>query len=782
VLAAGAAVLWTVGTGCSQALHPVAPRANQRPVVELTRAPGDPDGRFEYLTRLHWIGHDPDGRIDHYLYAVDPPGPTADRPLPETTWVRTTRSEELVRFAATRPDTIRAFEDGASDFHTFAIKAIDNGGPGGPLQSALSVRSFYSYTIAPTVQILSPAPSDRGRAYVGPSVRIQWTGTDEDGVFNGQKPNAYRTILLTQNTAVPFAVALAHPDTVRRYYAPRSWAGWDSTGADTTFRHYTDLVVGQDYLFCVVAMDEAGAHSPVFSLTSNLLNFRVTSAAQSGPRLTLWNDVFFYAYNPATYSTLPQYQIRVELPADEDIDFQWIGETGPGNFVSAYRWALDIEDLTDPTPRSNERTDLAHWSAWSALATTARVGPFAGGENHFFYVEARDNNGFKSLGVVNLSVVRASFEAPLLVVNDTRFPVDQRSAGAACMDRPRGRWPMAAELDSFLFARGGMPWRCYPAGTLSEPGLFAGYPFDTLGTRSGQTEVRVPLAVLGRYRHVVWLTDPNGGLNTGHGTNVANSIGALRYMNTPGRANSLAAYVRQGGQVWLAGAGAATAALMPFNRGSNDVIGPAAGVTFSSLLDELGPGRFMHDAFRWRSEVKISASRMRVTRHFGRHDSSGAIPPAYLRLPTEMRPKSAALGDAFPPWRTYNAGDFFVANFQLEYLSRENRVVEDVDPSPLSVDERSTLDTLYAATGDALVAPEYNPVNACMTRYVGPGYPPVLFTGFTLWTAARVDLQALVDAVLQDLWGFPAPAAPSPLTRERAARPAARRATPGRSG
>ena len=75
------------------------------------------------------------------------------------------------------------------------------------------------------------------------------------------------------------------------------------------------------------------------------------------------------------------------------------------------------------------------------------------------------------------------------------------------MDPPAGPWPTAAELDTFLFARGGVPWRSYPAGTLSPPGIFSGYEFDTIGTRGISADGVVPLSLLGQYRHIVWYTD-----------------------------------------------------------------------------------------------------------------------------------------------------------------------------------------------------------------------------------------------------------------------------------
>ena len=47
---------------------------NQRPSVELTNAPVAPDrsNPYFYAYRVEWSGYDPDGRVDHYDYAIDP--------------------------------------------------------------------------------------------------------------------------------------------------------------------------------------------------------------------------------------------------------------------------------------------------------------------------------------------------------------------------------------------------------------------------------------------------------------------------------------------------------------------------------------------------------------------------------------------------------------------------------------------------------------------------------------------------------------------------------------
>ena len=89
------------------------------------------------------------------------------------------------------------------------------------------------------------------------------------------------------------------------------------------------------------------------------------------------------------------------------------------------------------------------------MDTSATVGPFPGGTAHRFYVEAEDNNGLRSLGIVNFLPVQSSLERSLLIVNDTRLKADGILNGQTCVQLPRATpWPTAAELDTFLFAAG----------------------------------------------------------------------------------------------------------------------------------------------------------------------------------------------------------------------------------------------------------------------------------------------------------------------------------------
>src|SRR5258706_9594195 len=106
-----------------------------------------------------------------------------------------------------------------------------------------------------------------------------------------------------------------------------------------------------------------------------------------------------------------------------------------------------------------------------------------------------------------MGVGKHEFKCPLMFVNDTRFGVEEVVGGTDSIRSPFGsRWPSTAELDTFLFARGGGRWRYYPNGTLSPPGIFNGYHFDTIGTGTLANAI-VPLSTLARYRNVVWMGD-----------------------------------------------------------------------------------------------------------------------------------------------------------------------------------------------------------------------------------------------------------------------------------
>ncbi len=661
------------------------------------------------------------------------------RPTHRSRTVLAKRRASIGAAGRSRTADLAAGGDGR-DFDLIAVEAVDDRGAA----SSPALRAFFEDDVAPSVVITSPVPSALLAVSVPTTVTIHFKGTDPDGPTG--EPVSYKYILLGDTSDFPILVAVANPDSLRRYYAPdfESWTSVANTpgvGGQVTL---TDLVPGDDYLFVVVAFDAEGAYSPVFSLNSNMLRMRPIVAEVSGPRLHLNSDVISYA---AAGGGLPGPVIDIEYPAGTPIRLRWYADPLPGTTSIEYRWALDPQDLDKELKRPRAGNDLQHWRPWSPDLEEATIGPFAGGETHTFVVEARDELGFRSRLTARIHSVERHYDADLLIVDDTRLVPDELATGSSCVRPPIGSWPTAAELDTFLFARGGVPWRCYPAGTMSSPGLFAGYRFDTLGTRTGAPDPTVPLATLGHYRHVIWIVDARSATYNNSANAPVQPMTALRYMSGPGRYNSLAAYIRGGGQAWLLGGGGAFATTIPWNRTAND----GGGITWSNPEGELAPGRFMYDFAHWRSEIKVVTAQMFIQRFVGRDPSWPGVPD-YGRLPIQMRLKSSAR-DPFPPGRSGQSGSvFYNSRVSAEFLSRPNYVFEGGE---------STLDSLYNMVTFEL--PPTTLRRIAMTYYHGHDNPPFMFTGFDIWSFTRADDQALVDFVLQNVWGLPKNAAAEQL-------------------
>jgi hypothetical protein len=233
----------------------------------------------------------------------------------------------------------------------------------------------------------------------------------------------------------------------------------------------------------------------------------------------------------------------------------------------------------------------------------------------------------------------------------------------------------------------------------------------------------------------------------------------LRTMSEGGLTNTLAAYVKQGGQLWLAGGGAGTATMLPWNTSANDQQPPVGVLKFSSTPvpghpPELTSGRFMYDIVHWESGFYVSNGQYQVARSTG---AGGGWPgaPNYALLPAQLGSKTAG-NDPTPPFRS--TGTFLNGTRirSLEYLSEPNSILRDVDPDPAIDNFASMLDTLFIAQG--VPEPPIPPspyIPACMTYYHGPDSGGLLFSGFDLWTFTRPDLITLADFVLQQIWGLP---------------------------
>ena len=168
-------------------------------------------------------------------------------------------------------------------------------------------------------------------------------------------------------------------------------------------------------LVAIVAFDEAGSYTPVFDLNSNLLLASVKSAATFGPEITLYNDAFSHKWSGGGFLSGPDNWANAEFSSNVRLQIQWSSTNPPGNFTSGYRWALDLGQLGDEAPRTNESSDLSHWSQWT-LAPESLLPAFdfnSKNANHFFYIQARDNDGNITLGIRNFVTVTPVFSDAL---------------------------------------------------------------------------------------------------------------------------------------------------------------------------------------------------------------------------------------------------------------------------------------------------------------------------------------------------------------------------------
>ena len=126
------------------------------------------------------------------------------------------------------------------------------------------------------------------------------------------------------------------------------------------------------------------------------------------PRIRVWTDGWRRFQKEGGVFLDPSRIYDLEIPEQQPVTFHWaaLPMSGQGEILG-YRWAVDMVDITDETPRGGP-DDFAHWSQWSIAETSATVGPVDPGGDHFFFLEARDNLGFVSLVTVRLQVGPAS--------------------------------------------------------------------------------------------------------------------------------------------------------------------------------------------------------------------------------------------------------------------------------------------------------------------------------------------------------------------------------------
>lgn len=583
---------------------------NQLPTISLSARPERGDSVF-YSVRLQWFASDPDGQVTHVIYAIDPPAEG------DTAWVTSERNEATIFFRSHEPDSASIVIGSTGfppttvtsrDYHVFVIKAVDNEGAVSPY----AYDAFTSETVAPQTQILDPPTSRLTIAPTAPSVTISWTGRDEDGVLS-QKPIKYKYKLASENVIlVALGVSTLGQADLQKFFSQEApnFASWDSLPPDSTFKRFEGLTPGQIWYFAVVAFDEAGAYEPRFNLDNNLLRFKPGTQLRP-PKLCVFNSFFARCQSVGSFDLSEERVVRLEVPADEPIPFFWEATIGvSGTTVAGYRWVLDPIDGDIFNETQRERDDQTYrWSTWSLNEVSATVGPFSADEGnvfHRFYVEARDNVSATTILIVEMKVVKPTFEKSLIVFDDFRGNPDR---GPNFL--PYASFPTEAVLDTLLYAVGGMPYQHRPPGTLSSPGVFAGFDYDTVDYRFTVT-AGLPLSTLAHYKNLVWYADLNDAGRTGSKFS-SSPKGALFFANTAGELNTLAVYLSQSrsqneGNVWLFGSGI----MLSIGNGYATRFGssPApyplmSGGNRPDLSHILWPGDFLYDYMKIRSQVDI---------------------------------------------------------------------------------------------------------------------------------------------------------------------------------
>ncbi len=541
-LAAAVLVAWLIGS-CAESPTDV-PIPNQRPTVAISAGPIR-DSVSVFIVTFNWNASDTDGQVEGFNYAID------DTLSPDA-WLSTPAYELTLLFTAPDSAGVDSIFVGLSDVpllryrfrgaHTFFLKAIDDDGAVSPPAAI----SFTAETVAPETQIIIPSTSVI--VELGPTFTVSWEGIDLDGTEN---PVAYSYRIVPVDNVV-----LVPPDALEALLFDANSPGdpWSPFEARTSVP-IQNLAIPQDYIFGVVALDQAGAVEPRLRTPespgpTNTLRIR---ARQSGgiPELSVSSSV-----KTTTFPTADERKKTFQIPANSNVTFTWTADASRyGGRVTGYSYGTDLLDPFGDDPG---------WSPESATTTRAvlrfDVPPGGRTEEHILYVRARDDVGTTIIADVTLVVVPLTRERDVLYIDD--FGPDTRGqAPDDCIPRPP-----EDEISNSDFPHD----QChdqYIRESIAEALAQLGHPdwvvdrYEPLDPRTGILTNRstvdidstsnsywiysgpVTLQQMARYRLIVWNTK-------------SETTTQLTKMNLEGEDNFLAVYIESGGPVLLMGTGA----------------------------------------------------------------------------------------------------------------------------------------------------------------------------------------------------------------------------------
>jgi hypothetical protein len=199
-----------------------------------------------------------------------------------------------------------------------------------------------------------------------------------------------------------------HPD---RYES--GWSSWvpyaNPDGRTATVGKDEPLALRRSHIFAVQAKNRSGKVTTVFTRGMNIRQFIVSATA--APRLIITEPFL----GSKVFLGMDPRPTTVSFPTGLEMNFSWKADASSyGGRIVGYRYGWDVSDINDDHD----------WAVEFPLQIThARSIAYQSGV-HTLFVEAIDNSGAITLGMIELSLVPFTMERNLLWVDDFRSTSD----------------------------------------------------------------------------------------------------------------------------------------------------------------------------------------------------------------------------------------------------------------------------------------------------------------------------------------------------------------------
>jgi hypothetical protein len=191
------------------------------------------------------------------------------------------------------------------------------------------------------------------------------------------------------------------------------WSSWvpyaNPDGRTATVGKDEPLALRRSHIFAVQAKNRSGKVTTVFTRGVNIRQFIVSATA--APRLIITEPFL----GSKVFLGMDPRPTAVSFPTGLEMNFSWKADASSyGGRIVGYRYGWDVSDINDDHD----------WAVEFPLQIThARSIVFQSGV-HTLFVEAIDNSGAITLGMIELSLVPFTMERNLLWVDDFRSTND----------------------------------------------------------------------------------------------------------------------------------------------------------------------------------------------------------------------------------------------------------------------------------------------------------------------------------------------------------------------